>query len=103
MSETTTTDNHGSHAPHGSYRLYLAIWAALVFFTGLTVLMASWKLGALSIVAVLAIAATKSVLVLLVFMHLLWERKLIIKLLIPIVLVTLAIFIGLTYTDILYR
>ena len=52
---------------------------------------------------VLAIAATKSILVLLGFMHLWWEDKLVIKLLIPIVLVTLTIFIGLTYTDILYR
>lgn len=89
--------------PHGSYKLYLTVWAALVCLTALTVTMASWNLGAISIIAVLAIAATKSVLVLLDFMHLWWEKKLIIKILMPIVLVTLAIFIGLTYTDILYR
>ena len=65
--------------------------------------MASWDLGVIAIIAVLAIAATKSVLVLLGFMHLWWENTLVIKLLVPIVLVTLAIFIGLTYTDILYR
>jgi hypothetical protein len=36
-------------------------------------------------------------------MHLWWEDLVVIKVLIPIVLVTLAIFIGLTYTDVLYR
>jgi len=106
MSETTTTEaakTHGSDQPHGSVKLYVAIWAALVFFTALTVTMASWNLGTIAIIAVLAIAATKSILVLLGFMHLWWENTLVIKLLVPIVLVTLAIFIGLTYTDILYR
>ena len=101
MSETSNTDKHFSI--HGSYKVYLSIWAALVCFTILTVTMASWNLGVISIIAVLSIAATKSILVLLAFMHLWWEDKLIIKILMPIVLVTLAIFIGLTYTDILYR
>lgn len=101
MSDTSNTGKH--EAVHGSYRIYLSIWAALVCFTAITVAMASWDLGAVAIIAVLAIAATKSVLVLLGFMHLWWEDRLIIKILMPIVLVTLAIFIGLTYTDILYR
>ena len=52
---------------------------------------------------VLAIAGTKSVLVLLYFMHLRYEKRLLVKILMPIVVVTLAVFIGLTYTDILYR
>ena len=91
------------HGLHGSPRLYVAIWAALVCLTALTVTAASWNLGWIAILVVLLIAATKSILVLLAFMHLWWEDKLIIKLLVPIVLVTLTIFIGLTYTDILYR
>ena len=94
---------HGYQASHGRPRFYVGIWAALVCLTALTVTMASWDLGTISIIIVLTIAATKSVLVLLGFMHLWWEDKLVIKLLIPIVLVTLTIFIGLTYTDILYR
>jgi len=100
-------DVHGGRRgichPHGSVPLYVGIWAFLVCLTLLTVTMAGWKLGALAIVAVLAIAATKSTLVLLGFMHLWWEDLVVIRLLVPIVLVTLAIFIGLTYTDILYR
>jgi cytochrome c oxidase subunit IV len=84
-------------------RGYLAVWTALVIFTALTVLMAGLDLGAVSIVAVLAIAATKSTLVLLYFMHLRYEDRVLIKILVPIVVATLAVFIGLTYTDILYR
>jgi caa(3)-type oxidase subunit IV len=48
-------------------------------------------------------AAVKSSLVFLYFMHLRWEKRLLIKLLIPIALAVLAIFIGLTYTDVLAR
>jgi hypothetical protein len=36
-------------------------------------------------------------------MHLRWEKRVLIRLLLPISLATLAIFIGLTYTDILRR
>ncbi|HUX42571.1 MAG TPA: cytochrome C oxidase subunit IV family protein [Rectinemataceae bacterium] len=98
-----TRVDHGGQSSHGSPRFYVAIWAALVCLTALTVTAASWDLGWIAILVVLAIAATKSILVLLGFMHLWWEDKLVIQLLIPIVLVTLTIFIGLTYTDILYR
>ena len=89
--------------PAPGLRSYLTVWGALLVLTGLTVTMASLNLGALTIVAVLSIAAVKSTLVLFYFMHLRYERRLLIKLLIPIVLAVLAIFIGLTYTDILYR
>jgi hypothetical protein len=36
-------------------------------------------------------------------MNLLFEKRLLLKILLPIALCTLAIFIGLTYTDVLYR
>ncbi|HTX73088.1 MAG TPA: cytochrome C oxidase subunit IV family protein [Rectinemataceae bacterium] len=90
-------------AAHPGNRSYLTVWGALVLLTALTVTMASLDLGALAIAAVLTIAAVKSSLVLFYFMHLRYERRLLIRLLMPIVLATLAIFIGLTYTDILYR
>lgn len=85
------------------YKSYLLVWAALVCLTALTVTSASLNLGRIAIAVVLAIAGTKSVLVLLYFMHLRYEKRLLVKLLMPIVIITLAIFIGLTYTDILYR
>jgi cytochrome c oxidase subunit 4 len=85
------------------YRTYFAVYAALVCLTAVTVTTASLDIGRIAIVVVLAIAGTKSVLVLLYFMHLRYEKRLLVKILIPIVVVTLAVFIGLTYTDILYR
>jgi hypothetical protein len=36
-------------------------------------------------------------------MHLREERRLLLKLVVPIAVATLAIFIGLTYTDVLHR
>ena len=71
--------------------------------TGVTVTTASLNFGRVAIIVVLAIAAGKSTLVLLYFMHLSTEKRLLLKLLVPIAVITLAIFIGLTYTDILNR
>jgi cytochrome c oxidase subunit 4 len=86
-----------------SYARYVWIWLGLLLLTAVTVTTASLNFGKLSIVVVLAIAAVKSTLVLLFFMHLLWEKRLLFKLLVPIAVIALTIFIGLTYTDILHR
>jgi cytochrome c oxidase subunit 4 len=86
-----------------SGRLYVIVWAALIALTGLTVLVASLARIGSAVVVALAIAAVKSSLVFLYFMHLRWEKRLLIKILIPIALAVLAIFIGLTYTDVLHR
>jgi cytochrome c oxidase subunit IV len=82
---------------------YIWVWLALLALTALTVTMADLNLGKVSILVVIAIAAAKSTLVLLFFMHLAQEKRLLLKLLVPIAVCTLAIFIGLTYTDILFR
>ena len=84
-------------------RTYVWVWVALIILTGMTVSMAGMNLGRLSIVIVLAIAAMKSGLVLSYFMHLKYETGLLFKLMIPIVLAALTIFIGLTFTDIAFR
>jgi len=85
------------------YRTYVWVWIGLMILTGMTVSMAGMNIGRLSIVIVLAIAAMKSGLVLSYFMHLKYETGLLFKLMIPIVLATLTIFIGLTFTDIAFR
>ena len=87
----------------GAYKNYIRIWAGLLALTALTVTMADLNLGRVSILVVIAIAAIKSTLVLLFFMHLLTEKRLLLKLLVPIAICTLAIFIGLTYVDVLNR
>jgi cytochrome c oxidase subunit 4 len=85
------------------YRTYIFVWLGLVILTGVTVSMAGMNLGRLSIGIVLAIAAIKSGLVLSYFMHLKYETGLLFKLMIPIVLAVLTIFIGLTFTDVAFR
>lgn len=85
------------------YKTYVWIWLGLVILTGITVSMAGMSLGRPSIVIVLAIAAIKSGLVLSYFMHLKYEKGLLFKLMIPIVLAVLTIFIGLTFTDVAFR
>lgn len=85
------------------YRTYVWVWVGLLILAGMTVSMAGMNLGRLSILIVLAIAAIKSGLVLSYFMHLKYETGLLFKLMIPIVLAVLTIFIGLTFTDIAFR
>jgi cytochrome c oxidase subunit 4 len=82
---------------------YLLVWAGLLVLTALTVVAASLDLARGAVALALGIAAVKSALVALYFMHLRWEKRLLIRLMLPITLATLAIFIGLTYTDILGR
>lgn len=82
---------------------YIYVWLALLVLTAITVTTAELNIGRIGIIVVLAIAATKSTLVLLWFMHVKSEKRLLLKLLVPIAIGTLAIFIGLTYTDVLTR
>jgi len=82
---------------------YILVWLGLVILTGVTVSMAGMNFGLLSIVIVLAIAAIKSGLVLSYFMHLKYETGLLFKLMIPIVLAALTVFIGLTFSDVAFR
>jgi len=86
-----------------TYPRYILVWVGLVILTAITVTSASLNFGRVGILIVLAIAAIKSTLVVLYFMNLLFEKRLLLKILVPIAICTLAIFIGLTYTDVLYR
>jgi caa(3)-type oxidase subunit IV len=86
-----------------TYPRYILVWVGLVVFTFLTLTSASLDLGKVSIVVCLVIAALKSTLVILFFMNLLFEKRLLLKLLVPIAIGVLTIFIGLTYTDVLFR
>ena len=83
--------------------VYGAVWLILLALTAVTVTVADLNVGKLAVIVCLGIAAVKSILVFLYFMHLRDERRLIIKLIVPIALATLAIFIGLTFSDILTR
>ncbi|WP_321366104.1 cytochrome C oxidase subunit IV family protein [uncultured Desulfuromusa sp.] len=84
------------------YRTFILIWIALLILTVVTIAVSRVHLGALNIWVALAIASLKSSLVIFIFMHLKQESKLF-KIGLLTLLVIVAIFVGLTFTDVLYR
>jgi len=93
-----------SEQPHTivSYRTFIFVWLLLLILTATTVVVSRIHLGALNIWAALGIASLKSALVIFFFMHLKEERR-VFKISLLVALVTLALFIGLTFFDVLYR
>ncbi len=85
-----------------SYRTFIITWIVLLVLTGVTVGVAQFDFGAINVWIALTVASSKAALVLFVFMHLRQESVLF-KVGLLVMLVTLIIFIGLTFTDILYR
>ncbi|PLX75710.1 MAG: cytochrome-c oxidase [Desulfuromonas sp.] len=85
-----------------SYKLFAIVWSALLLLTGITIWVAQYNLGALNIWVALAIASLKSGLVVSFFMHMKYEQPLF-KIALISTLVILAIFIGFTFFDVLYR
>ncbi|OGR34874.1 MAG: cytochrome-c oxidase [Desulfuromonadales bacterium GWD2_61_12] len=85
-----------------SFGTLIAIWLILLGLTGLTVLVSRIDLGVWKVWGALAIATLKSGLVIAFFMHLKYEGRLL-KLSLFAALLTLAIFIGFTFFDVLYR
>ncbi len=93
-------DEH-AHEPVG-YGTYFLTWFALLVLTAITVTAAGMHFGNASVLVALTIAAIKASIVLYLFMHLKYEDRTFHRLLL-IVIVTLVIFIGLTFTDTLFR
>jgi cytochrome c oxidase subunit 4 len=85
-----------------AYGTFVAVWAALVALTGLTIWVAGLKLGNLSTTAAVLIASVKAALVVFVFMHLKYEGWLL-KVMALVCLATLTTIILLTFTDVWYR
>lgn len=85
-----------------SYRKLIAVWAGLLSLTALTVWAARTQVGIGHVWVSLAIAAAKGGLVIAVFMHMRYEGRLL-RWLLFVALSVLAIFIGLTFFDVLYR
>lgn len=84
------------------YGTYFYVWICLLLFTVITVVVSVMQLGRLSVLAALFIASIKGSLVLSVFMHLKYERR-VFKIMFFVTIVTLTIFIGMTFFDVLYR
>lgn len=83
-------------------RQLTAIWVLLLCLTVVTVGISRVHLGAGNIWAALGIATGKAALVIFFFMHLKNEGR-VIRISLLVALATLAIFIGLTFFDTLYR
>jgi len=86
----------------GGYGTPILIWLGLVVLTGLTVSVSGINLKMFAVFTALLIASVKSFLVISYFMHLKYESVMF-RVMVFVCLVTLAIFIGLTFFDILYR
>ncbi|HXE96914.1 MAG TPA: cytochrome C oxidase subunit IV family protein [Dongiaceae bacterium] len=96
------TDTH-EHTPHIiSYGKLTAVWLALLSLTCLTVLVTRIELGGYKVLGALTIACVKSGLVIAFFMHMKYEGRLL-RWLLFLALFTLAVYIGLTFFDVLYR
>jgi cytochrome c oxidase subunit 4 len=97
------TGGNSEHAPHIiSYGKLASVWLALLFLTWLTVWVARHNVGIGHVWGSLAIAVVKAGLVIAFFMHMKYEGRLL-RCLLFFALAVLAIFIGLTFFDVLYR
>ncbi len=85
-----------------SYGKLTAIWLLLLALTGLTVGITRLELGGFKVLGALIIASVKAGLVIAIFMHMKYEGRLL-RWLLFLALLTLAIFIGFTFFDVLYR
>jgi cytochrome c oxidase subunit 4 len=85
------------------YKIYVFVWIALVILTGTTLSVAGMELGRWTVLIALAIAGTKSGLVLNYFMHLRSEKMGVFKVLIPLVIAVFLVFILLTFADFAFR
>ena len=83
-------------------KVFVTVWLALLCLTAVTVTVARMDLGAGSTLTAIVIASVKAGLVLWFFMHLKYERMLF-KVLLLVPVATLAVIIGLTFVDVLYR
>lgn len=84
------------------FGLLTKIWLALLALTGVTVGVASFDFGYLNVLAAMAVASAKALLVVLFFMHLKYENRLL-GAFVLLVFAILAIFIGFTFFDVAWR
>ena len=84
------------------YGKLAGVWLTLLALTCLTVAITRIELGGYKVLGALTIACLKSGLVIAFFMHMKYEGRLL-RWLLFVALVTLAIFIGFTFFDVLYR
>ena len=105
--ENHVNDNHAadSHAAKShviSYGTYIMVWLGLVALTAVTVSVAGFEFGGVTIVIALLIATVKSLLVGNYFMHLKFEKA-IFKVFIAVCILIFLFMIILTFADLSFR
>lgn len=80
------------------FGLYVAVWAALIALTAVTVGASYLHLGNVAVLTAVLIAAGKATLVLLYFMHLRWEGRAYFVIMLVVILTYVA-FLVLTFSD----
>lgn len=93
-----TKEKKNSHP----FSTYLLIWFGLLVLTGLTVTVAGLNLGNLSILGAILIAAVKSTLVVMFFMHIKYEDR-VFKIMLAVAVCTLVVILLLTFVDTSFR
>ena len=95
--------NKSHEQEHSSgYGVYILVWLGLIALTSLTVTIAGFNLGSLTLFVALLIAAVKSTLVINIFMHIKYEDPLF-KFFFIVSLLTLLVIFILTFVDYLSR
>ena len=103
MSNMTSTQAHDAGPPHVvGYGTFIKVWLALVGLTAALVAVSASHVPGLAVIAMLIITPTKASLVFFFFMHLKYESTAL-KYMVAIALFVLVIFVGLTFTDYLFR
>lgn len=99
--KSTTGGHQAGHEAHGMGR-YIAVWAALIAGTILTVITGRMDFGGLNIIIAMVIACVKASLVVLFFMHL-WDEGGVNRLVFATSLVFVMVMILGTFGDLFFR
>jgi cytochrome c oxidase subunit 4 len=94
---------HEAEHPHiVGYATFIKVWIALVLLTGALVGLSATHKPNLTLLGLLVITPTKASLVFFYFMHLKYESAAL-KYMVAAAIAVLVIFVGLTFTDYLFR
>ncbi len=98
------TQPDSEHAEHHvvPYGLYVRVWAALLALTAITVGASLLDMKHVTVLTAMVIAVSKALLVLLYFMHIRFESRVYVWMILA-VLGAYGVFIGLTFADYWYR
>jgi cytochrome c oxidase subunit 4 len=93
---------HAEEQHHVPYKVYFLVWAALLVLTVVTVSVSYVDMKNVKVLTAMLIATAKSMLVLLYFMHIRFEKPLY-SVMILAAMLTYGIFVALTFVDYLNR